>query len=211
MNKSSKEKLVSDIENRLDAFFETDENEATAAAQQATVPQLERLKSIILSIDWEITDNCLSDLINETSALLPELEDDRLRHTLLKMLNSLGRYIRKRKAQAHPDAIKRILSVYASVEKISSPGTSGETLKKRIVAKEIAAFKKLKEQIDAQKPVSQRRPPQDEKPVEPSGFVDQRKFEQTVSAVEKKLLAEVEALKANIAQMQKELNSLRKS
>ena len=180
-------------------------------AQEAVVQPLERLKSIVLSIDWEITDSCLSDLIDETNHLLPMFQKMRMQHALLRMLNSLGRYIRKRKAQAHPDAIKRILSVFASLEKIADPANSNESIKKGILTKEINAFKKLKQQIELQKSVSKEMALKNGYDDEPIAFVDQRKFEQTLSAVEKKLLGEVEALKTNMARLQKELDILRKS
>ena len=113
MDKSAKTKLSSDIENRLDDFF--GEKSQAPAASEASY-SLEKLKSAVLSIDWEITDACLTDLIDQSEALLPHFESDPITHALLRMLRALGRYIRKRKARSHQDAIKRVMSVFASLE-----------------------------------------------------------------------------------------------
>ena len=209
MNKSSKNKLVNDIEHRLNDFF--GDNTAPPPPKKPD-DALQKLKSVVLSIDWEITDKCLSDLINETEALLPKYNQDRLSHALLRMLQSLGRYIRKRKAQAHPDAIKRVMSVFASLEKVASTPPVEQDLKRRIIAKEIAAFKNLKQQVEKQGAIKAGGAPPNEPAAEGGGgFIDQQKFEKAMSAVEQRLKADVEALRVQLAGMQKELNKLRKT
>ena len=204
MDKSSKENLVNDIENRLDDFFE--ESEGTNLSEMQTV-SLEKLKSVVLSIDWEITEKCLTDLIDETNALLPLYQKDRLSHALLRMLKAVGRYIRKHKAQAHPDAIKRVMSVFSSLEQLTVNEQIEDQLKKRIVAKEIAAFKKLKQQVELQKGISPG--DQETEPVESQAYVERERFEQAMSAVEKRLNSQVEDLKYQLAALQKELDSMR--
>lgn len=206
MDKSSKENLVNDIENRLDDFFE--ESEGTNISEEQTV-SLEKLKSVVLSIDWEITETCLTDLIDETNALLPLYQKDRLSHALLRMLKAVGRYIRKHKAQAHPDAIKRVMSVFSSLEQLTGNEQIEERLKKRIVAKEIAAFKKLKQQVELQKGISPEG--QGTEPVESQSYVERERFEQAMSAVEKRLNSQVKELKSQLAVLQKELDNMRSS
>lgn len=204
MDNSSKQNLVNEIENRLDDFFLG--NEGADSADKDSLP-LEKLKSVVLSIDWEITEGCLSDLINETNALLPQCKEDRLSHTLLRMLKAVGRYIRKHKAQAHPDAIKRVLSVFSSLEKLTGGPAVDEKVKKQIVAKEIAAFKKLKEQIETQRGVAANQPPA--QAANNQNFIDNVKFEKAMGAVEKRLNSQVESLKAQLDAMQMELVRLR--
>jgi len=209
LDKISKKDLVNDIENRLDDFFA--EGNSPPDKDKIRGP-LEKLKSLIWSIDWEITDQCLTDMIDETETLLGQYQNDRLTHTLLRMLHALGRYIRKRKAQSHPDGIRRVMSVYASLEKIILDEQLGTSIKKRIIAKEIAAFKKLKEQVEAQRrsaPTAQPQAQESTATNAPAEYVDHRKFEQAMSAVEQRLNSEVEALKSQLISMQKELNMLR--
>ena len=206
MNNQTRENLVNDIENRLDDFFDEGLNEPPAEPEKVS---LQQLKSVILSIDWEITEACLDDLAGETSALMPRFEHDRLSFTLLRMLRAVGEYIRKRKARSHPDAIKRIMSVFNSLEEITSANQPDEGLKKMIVAKEIAAFKKLKEQVGAQrKPPSQTTEAENDSE-DGAHFVDHHKLEAAVNAVEKRLNSQVTELKTQLKTLQDELDRLR--
>ena len=202
MKDSSKKELINEIENRLDDFFGQDDIKPIDPPKDT----LEKLKSIVLNIDWEITDHCLTELINEAERLLSQYETDRMAHALLRMLRSLGHYIRKRKAQAHPDAIKRIMSVYASFDKIARIPITEENIKKSILMYEISAFKKLKQQVDIQRPVKAKH----EKP-QSVEYIDHQKLEQAMSAVEQRLRSEVEALRNQLSNLQRELVLLRKS
>jgi polyhydroxyalkanoate synthesis regulator phasin len=198
--------MVNDIENKLDEFF----NESTPAANaDAPVDDLQKLKSVVLSIDWEITDTCLSDLMQETERLLPVFENDRFTHALLRMLNALGRYIRKRKASAHPVAINRVMSVYSTIEKLIADSTLTEEQRRLLIANEIAAFKKLKQQVEAQRAgASQDRSASS---ALNDHYVQQRKFEAAMGDVEERLAGQVADLKAQVEYLQKEIDALRDS
>jgi hypothetical protein len=204
LNKSSKEHLVNDIENRLDDFF--GDNTPVASESKPDV-SIEKLKSVVLSIDWEITESCLTDLINETDALMPRYENDRLPHTLLRMLRAAGRYIRQHKAQSHPDAIKLIMSVFYSMEAIIGIPHLPEDQRKRLVAKEISAFKKLKQQVDTQRgaAIEANQALQEDA----TGFVQSREFKQAINTIEQRLNSQVADLKLQVATLQKELSELR--
>lgn len=205
MEKSSRENIANDIENRLDDFF--DEN-GSAASSDAPVDDLKKLKSVVLSIDWEITDTCLADLMQETERLLPGFEDDRYTHALLRMLNALGRYIQKRKASAHPLAINRVMAVYTTLEKLASDKTLSEEQRRQMIANEIVAFKKLKQQVESQRPGT------NSAQAAAAGsdhFIDQRKFEEAMGDVEKRLTGQVKDLKVQIDSLQKEIDALRNS
>jgi phosphoenolpyruvate-protein kinase (PTS system EI component) len=202
LEESSKEHMVNDIENRLDDFF--DDSTPTPSETKPAV-SLEKLKSVVLSIDWEITEACLTDLVSETDNLLPSFQEDRISHALLRMLRAVGRYIRRHKAQAHPDAIKRIMSVFSSLEKIIDDPQMTEALKKEIVAREIAAFKRLKQQVEAQYGAAA-----DAQNVAGSATDnDPQDFKQAVIAVEQRLNSQVADLKEQLAILQKELDSIR--
>lgn len=211
MDKSGKSKLANEIEDRLDDFFTDDE---TQKQPQAAQYSLENLKSAVLSIDWEITDECLADLINESDALLPHFEKDPITHALLRMLRALGRYIQKRKAQSHQDAIKRIMSVFASLEKLINDTQLNTEQRKEIVAKEILAFKNLKEKVEAGRPIktpSGRTVEYNGDPTDLAALLNNDKFKQAMNAVvEKKINNEVKDLKAKLATLEKELDTLRK-
>ncbi len=205
MEKSSKDNLVNDIENKLDDFFD---DITPAASTEAPVDDLQKLKSVILSIDWEITDTCLTDLIQETERLLPVFEKDRFTHALLRMLNALGRYVQKRKASSHPVAINRVMSVYSTLERLIADSKLTGEQRRQLIANEIAAFKRLKQQVEAHRARTNH--------AQAGGFsgsndqyVDQRKFEEAMGVVEKRLSGQVENLKAQIESLQKEIDALR--
>ncbi len=206
---TGKQDLENDIENRLDEFFEDGESSQKPLASSGSAKNsLQKLKSVILSIDWEITDECLSDLVDETQKLLPVYENDRYISAMLRMLQSLGRYIRRRKAQAHQDAIRRIMAAFDGVERLIGDADLSEESKIHIVAKEIAAFKRLKEQVEARKALSPSTQPGKKTGVS-KAFVNQDHFEEAMNAVEKRFDEEVKALKIQLEMMQKELKQLR--
>ena len=212
MENKKKSKLVNDIENSLDDFFGEQDQEAPMDTPD-TAQSLEKLKSAVLSIDWEITDKCLADLINETDALLPVYQNEQTTHALLRMLRALARYIQKRKAQAHQDAIKRVMSVFASIESLIGDKQIDEASKKRLVAKEILAFKKLKEQVEVQRKVVSA--PADKtnetlKQHDVSSLIDNQDFKRAMNEVEERLNAQVKELKSQLGDLQKELDLLRK-
>ncbi len=212
MDKSGKSKLVNDIESRLDDFF--GEQDELPPPQNALL-SLEKLKSAILSIDWEITDACLSDMINETEVLIPQFENDTFSLALLRMLRALGRYIRKRKVQAHQDAIKQIMSVFSSFELVSQERRLDEQQKRRIVAKEVLAFKKLKAKLDSQKVLSQASnqvtaPGNIPYPQNDAAVPDNQSFAKAMLAVEERFNSQVAQLKAELACLQQDIIKLRR-
>jgi hypothetical protein len=206
LEKKSKENLVNDIEGKLDDFF----NDSTSAANaDAPVDDLQKLKSVVLSIDWEITDTCLADLMQETERLLPLFEHDRFTHALLRMLNALGRYIKKRKASAHPVAINRVMSVYSTLERLIADSTLTEEQRRQLIANEIAAFKKLKQQVEARRGTAGYDQPAASAAYDQ--FVEQHEFEAAMGDIEKRLSGQVADLKDQIENLQKEINVLRGS
>lgn len=204
MEKRSKDNMVNDIEGKLDDFF----NDSTPAANVDTpVDYLQKLKSVVLSIDWEITDTCLADLMQETERLLPAFENDRFTNALLRMLNALGRYIQKRKASAHPVAINRVMSVYSTLERLIADSALTEEHRRQLIANEIAAFKKLKEQVEARRGATNY--DQSASSASNDQYVEQHKFEAAMQVVEKRLSGQVADLKAQIESLQKEIDALR--
>lgn len=81
---------------------------------------LTRLKSIILSLDWEINDEILQELTDELQLLQEQWQDDKVAEVYLQGLDKIGRYIRSKGAYAHPNAIKLLLTFYYNFEKITS-------------------------------------------------------------------------------------------
>ncbi|MDY6839398.1 MAG: hypothetical protein SWH78_15645 [Thermodesulfobacteriota bacterium] len=141
--------VTDEIENRLEELFEQG-GRGHAFVEDGGLPEhfaLRDLKATILSIDWEITDEAVKSLIEESRRLADEYKDDKNTLMFLRLLDSAGKYIRSKKANAHPDAIRLLNSVYNSLEEVflSEGVTEGE--KKRILLGQVEEFKRLKGQI----------------------------------------------------------------
>ena len=108
---------------------------------------IRNLKALVFSIDWEITDDTMVDFLAETNRLLGKYKNDKILTLFLKLHESIGKYIKAKKARAHPDAFKFVASVYKNFEKVLlSPGMK-ESQKKQLLSAEVNKFKDFKERV----------------------------------------------------------------
>jgi hypothetical protein len=108
------------------------------------------LKSIILSIDWEITDDIMDRFVSQVTGLMETYKDDKFVLIFLHLLWELGKYIKKHLGQSHPNSIKTLNSIYNALEKLLSSKDLSDPDKKKILSVEMIKFKTLKEQISLQ-------------------------------------------------------------
>ncbi|HHD62958.1 MAG TPA: hypothetical protein ENK96_01040, partial [Desulfobulbaceae bacterium] len=109
---------------------------------------LTRLKSIILSLDWEISDDILQELTDEISNLQQIWQGDKVAKVYLQGLHKIGTYLRTEGAYAHPNAIKLLLSFFYNFEKIiSSENITGDTIT-AMLKSDVRKFKILQYQIN---------------------------------------------------------------
>ncbi len=113
---------------------------------------LSRLKSIILSIDWEISDSILLQFNEELLDLQDIWAGNKINLIYVQALEKLSRYIYKEKASAHPNAIKLLMNFYSNLEKIVSDEDITEQQKKNLLRADIEKFEKLKKQISPSAP-----------------------------------------------------------
>lgn len=152
MDKKANDTFAFDLENRLDDFFSDsmparEEPTADEPPADRSTPPLKGLKSSILAIDWEITDDALESFICHVDELMEPLEGDKVGCTLLKLLKSLGKYIRVHKSKAHPDTIKRIMAVYSALEESVTNDELSREEKEKLLLEEVRQFKRMKAQI----------------------------------------------------------------
>ncbi len=112
---------------------------------------LQDLKAIFLSMDWEINDQTLDKLICESEKLMESYKDDLVLVAYLKMLSSLGKYIKSRKANADKDAVGLLNSVYDSMEKVIVAEKMPAKERERLVVDEIKKFQVLKQKVTGSK------------------------------------------------------------
>jgi len=161
--------LSSELESRLDDLFgenngalpETEDNDIAAHYPLA------ELKNLILSIDWEITDDVLQKFIQQIKDLKLTYKHDKIVLTFLQILNSLGDYIKTNRAKSHPKTFKILNSVFASLDKVVLSRDMATTVKKKILQAEMLRYKELRTQISqvktAAKPKAKAKPAKAEK------------------------------------------------
>jgi len=138
--------LVMGVEKRLDEIFADDlqiHSPQSAKLKLVKPPSLASLRKIIMSLEWEVTDNHLNDLLKELNRLQRAyIKDDQLQK-LLRLLFFLGRYIRVYKSDTHPYVFNSLFRAYNGVIKITS-GKYSNHQKTRIVNDEIKRYLSLK-------------------------------------------------------------------
>jgi len=153
VNNKNDNTISDEVQSRLGDIFK--ENEETHTnAEEGDEPQdspLRGLKTVLLSIEWEITDEAMTILIGELDKLEDKYKDDKNLLLFLRLLATAGKYIKSSKANAHPGAIKMLNSVYKSLEIVLLSKGITEEEKKKILNTHIEEFKKVKEQIALRK------------------------------------------------------------
>lgn len=108
---------------------------------------IKNLQALVFSIDWEITDETMVAFLSEVSRLQQTFRNDQVLLLFLKLHESIGKYIKARKAKAHPDAIKFVASVYKHFEKVLSTPGMPEIQKKKLLASQVNKFKEFKQRV----------------------------------------------------------------
>jgi hypothetical protein len=145
-----KNSIDSQLQRRLDDLFREDDSslarEPGVKEQTAGYP-LGELKNLILSIDWEITDDALSELLVQIRVLKKTFENDRIVVMFLQMLGSLGDYIKTYRAKAHPQTFKILNSIFGRLDQVVVTDGMPESEKKRVLRAELDKYNELRRKI----------------------------------------------------------------
>ena len=93
----------------------------------------------------------MSSLKDQVEILKEDYKDDKVVVMFLRLLGSVGKYIKNNKANAHPGSIKLLNSVYQNLEKVVLDEDLAENLRERLLLGEVETFKKLKDEIAIRK------------------------------------------------------------
>ena len=194
-----------EVEGRLDNLFGDEDTAADILedSYESDDSPLRELKTIVLSLDWEITDEIMTNFVEQVAALKDRLKDDKIILVFLQLLGSLGEYIRINKGKSHPGAFKILTSLFNELDKVAQSKDLTESDKKKILSAELTKYKTLKEQLIKAKPKKEEKEPEispDKKTVEP---VDLKDLATAIGEIKQLLETEFKALRA-------ELKSLRK-
>jgi hypothetical protein len=185
--------MSSEIENRLDDLFGESDLQLAEATENNPAEQypLAELKNLILSIDWEITDEVLDNLLLQLKDLQSSYQHDKIVTTFLQILSSLGSYIRTHRAKAPPKTFRILNSVFSGLDKVVLSKDMTEPAKKKILRAEMNRYKDLRALIDQSKkaavkrkaePAAAQAPEKKQEPVitldEPSATLERKEKEQ---------------------------------
>jgi len=148
--------LVDEIEGRLDDLFGEEKTPQKTDGKSGDIKEypLKELKAVILSIDWEITDDVMNRLAEQVVGLKKRYKDDKIVFILLQLLGSIGEYIKTSRGKSHPDSFKFLNSLYKNLDKVVCAKSLSEPEKKKILSAEVNKYKVLQDKLSPQKPVA---------------------------------------------------------
>jgi hypothetical protein len=149
---SKSDALEADLENRLDELFgDQDAQMIEDQTVNACDERLADLKSSVLSIDWEITDEGLQQFAFQISSARDDFKQDRIVLMFLQILGSLGDYIKSNRGKAHPKTFRILTSVFSGLETVVSQPDMPEAEKKKTLQVELKRYNDLRGMIQKKK------------------------------------------------------------
>ena len=139
-----------------DDIFEL-EDEATNKPDEGRVADdnpLSELKNMVLSIDWEITDEVLTGFLSQIERLKKTYKTEKIILMFLQLLGSLGEYVKTNRSNAHPQTFKILNSVFSRLEDVVLSKDMPELEKKKILRTEMNKYKQLRKQVSKKKATS---------------------------------------------------------
>ena len=112
---------------------------------------LAELKNLVLSIDWEITEEVLDSFLSQIDSLKTTYKNQKIILTFLQLLGSLGVYIKTKRGNAHPKTFKILNSVFSRLEEVVQSANMAESEKKKILRAEMDKYKQLRNQVSKKK------------------------------------------------------------
>jgi hypothetical protein len=128
------------------AFDSEERFDADLTLEEIDTP-IKELKVIILSIDWEITPEILEKFQQEIKKLQELWKQDNIALAFLRILGSLGNYVKICQAAAHPDAVKLLYSVYNGLEKTIISKEMSNAAKVALVQEELRKYNLIRDTI----------------------------------------------------------------
>jgi hypothetical protein len=141
---------------------------------------LAELKNLVLSIDWEITDEALASLLSEIDSLKKTYKQEKIVSMFLQLLASLGQYINTNRGNAHPKTFKILNSVFSRLEEVTLTEKMTEVDKKNLLRAEMQKYKQLRNKVSQKKAATAGRKvvPAAAKAAQPASLTMDQKVEQ---------------------------------
>lgn len=143
-----------ELENKLDTIFREDSKEFQKPKKKDNmliIYPLHNLKNIVLSMEWEVTDELIQKYLKQLKYLREIFSKDKHILVLIRLQYILGNYIKKFNADAHPYAFKMVQTTFDSLDKLISAKNITDTDKRKILSPQIKRYNKLKILIEKNK------------------------------------------------------------
>ncbi|PKN18410.1 MAG: hypothetical protein CVU71_13010 [Deltaproteobacteria bacterium HGW-Deltaproteobacteria-6] len=170
-----KSAFISEIEKRFSAIFGDDENAGAVKetedkagpeeikesehSENISLPpsavlqsHLKDLKSIVLSLEWEINNRILEQFEDEINKLYLFYTGDKVVQGLLRILRFAGRYIQVRGASSNQGSINLLMSVYDHLEGVMVSEGMTEANKRVFLIESIKQYQAWVESTDIESP-----------------------------------------------------------
>jgi len=136
-----------------DEIFELEDVAANKSDEGHVAPDypLAELKNMVLSIDWEITDEVLTGFLTQIDSLKSTYKNEKVILMFLQLLGSLGEYIKTNRGNAHPQTFKILNSVFSRLEDVVLSQDMSALEKKKILRAEMNKYKQLRKQVSQKK------------------------------------------------------------
>ena len=169
-----------ELDARLDQIFGINQQQEEIETD-ANPSVLKNLDSVVLTLDWEISDESIANFLSEVENLRESFAADKVTTGLLKLLSSLGKYVQKRKVDSHPKAINLIQTVYGDLKQVVDKSSELSVKeKRRLLVKDVEYYNKLKSEIKEKKSSTAR---QAEQEAEIKASLDSGSTEKTQESV----------------------------
>jgi hypothetical protein len=150
----NQQKFNVEVEKRLDEIFSGEtkiSKDAKKAHKMMYIKPLYNLKKILLSMEWEVTDDILSKYLNEIIQLQRLFQDNNFLRSLLQLQHIYGRFIK-----TYPDKIplktyKILYTLYGCMKNILGNQKLSDFEKKGIVEQEIQRYKNFRKYLTTTK------------------------------------------------------------
>jgi hypothetical protein len=113
---------------------------------------IKELKSIVLSLEWEINGDILARFDEEVLRLEEIYTEDLYSLALIRILRFLGRYIREKNTEAEPRSINLLLSTYDNLENVLLSRSMPEAGKYSLMQENIGKYRQWVETVDLSMP-----------------------------------------------------------
>ena len=154
MNTDETISLAEAVGRRFDSIFgpedDTQEIKVPHTPAPPLSPPVRDMKSIVLSVEWEITDSLLKRYEEQVLTLEGIYKSDTVLSQFLKILKALGKHVQSRKAMAHPESIKLMSVVFERFESVVADEQMPAETKRHLLKSSVADFQELKQQITEQ-------------------------------------------------------------